>query len=419
MFELFVALRHLMSRERRAQISTITIISILGVIIGVAALVAVIAVMDGADREYFRQLIDVYAHIEVYDMGDSDMKQYGRVLEAVREDPEVVAASAALKRPAALKTASRLSDTYSMGFAMIFGVDPEIERKVTQIGTSAGPGGRGNRVTGNAIPKDREIVLGSVLAEEMGAKVGDSVFAIANDTSPQVSATGIKQTKLRVVGIAKSGLGDVDRQVAYATLATVRQMNNLADTVDIVHAKIKDPRQADVVRNRLAAKLGVLYGQRYLVRSWNDLNPGFFAALHLQRLTLFVILMLVIVVAALNIVSTLMLVTMEKTREIGVLRAMGTSRRSIRRIFLIEGGLIGFAGTSLGVLLGLVICWLLKYHFPIELPAIYGLAGLPVVVKWTTILEIVVCSVGISLLAAMIPAAKAARLDVVEALRYE
>lgn len=427
MFEFFVAIRHLMSRDRRALISVITGISILGVVVGVAALVSVIAVMDGAKQDYFKQLTEVFAHIEIYQKASygevEPIKDYKEILKIIASDPDVIAAAPILKRPAALRVASTKDETPPLGFAMVMGIVPNAEGQVTGMG--AAPENTKNvryHVTGQPVPPERGIVMGFRLAEKMGVKPGDSVTALTNTPSASTNRAPITPTKLNIVGTFKSGIYDIDRQVVYTSLATCQKMNILPDVADLLHAKIKDPFNANVVRNRIMAKLETKFGDNFTSRTWSELNPGFFQALNLQRLALFIILLLIVIVAALNIISTLFLVTMEKTREIGVLRAMGASHGSIGRIFLIEGALIGFVGTFLGVLLGFIVCYFLKYHFPIELPeSVYSLnvKGLPILIKWTTILEIIGSSVGISLLASVIPAIQAARLAIVEALRYE
>lgn len=412
-FEFYVSLRHLLSRERKAVVSVITAISILGVTIGVAALVIIIAVMDGANQVASKQLVDVYAHIEITSKKGL-VKDYRDLLKIVSSDPEVIAASPVLKRPAALKLDSGVSNSRSMGYAMVMGVDPNLEGEVSRIGLDTGD------VVGERIPHERGMVIGEEVARQLGLGLQDTVYAMPGNISNTANGPIPKQTKLTVTGIFKSGLYEVDRDTVYTSLATCQAMNMLDDVVDMIHAKIKNPYDADTVRNRILAKLREKYGDTYTAKTWGELNPDFFQALTLERLGMFIILMLVIIVAALNIISTLILVTMEKIREIGVLRAMGASRRSIRRIFLIEGALIGVIGTFLGVLLGLVGCWFIKYHLHFEMPeAVYGLTGLPVAVQWTTILEIITCSISVSLLASVIPATLAARLDIVEALRYE
>lgn len=441
-FEFFVALRHLMSRERRALISVITAISVLGVVVGVTALIGVIAVMDGAHRDYFRKLIDQYAHLEVYAYdpigGVRDMENYRELMAEIEKEPEVVAVSPVLKGYAMIKREAGFSSMHEFRPSQVFGIDPEAEDRVSRLIAEDG-----RQVMGKRVPGEREIVLGRLLARQLGIaspvrapdgrpmkdeqgrevwrwQEGQEVYALTGKVAR--TATGIvpKQSRLRVVGIFHSGLFDVDRGVAYVSLETFQQMNVLGDVVNLVHARVEEPYRAEGVKKRLTLRLQQRFGPRYLMRTWAQLNPEFFKALKLEKLGMFVILLLVVLVAGLNIVATLILVTMEKTREIGILRAMGASRRSIRRIFLFEGLFIGILGTGIGVLAGLVLCYFLKYHFPIELPeAVYGLDGLPVQVRLSTVLIIMGCSIAVCLLAALLPATQASRLDVVECLRYE
>lgn len=411
-FEFFIALRHLMSRERRALISIITAISIIGVVVGVAALVVVISVMDGADQEYMKQLTDVYAHIEISgSMGE--LADYGEVMKLVNEEPEVVASSPILKRFAAfrLKSSPYGNAARTLFAAQVMGVDPNLEGAVTRIGE------KNKDVIGERIPKDGEVVLGVKLAEDMGVRLGDEIFGMSGKYATTGSAGAVpKQSNLKVVGFFKSGVYEVDKTVAYMSIATCQRLNLLDDVVDAVHLRLKDRNLADKVKARLMEKLGPLYR----VYTWGEINPSFFYALKLEKLGMFIILLLVIIVAALNIISTLILVTMEKTREIGILRAMGTSRRSIRRIFMLEGAFIGIAGTLIGTALGYFLCYLLKNHVRIELPeAVYAMDRLPVKTDAISVLIIMASSVAISLLASVIPAIQAARLKIVEALRYE
>ena len=441
-YEFFVALRHLMSRERRALISVITGISVLGVVVGVTALIGVIAVMDGAQQDYFRKLIDQYAHLEIY-AGDGfggvkDMANYRQIMAFVEKDPEVLAASPVLRGYAMIKREAGFSRTHAFRPAQVFGIDAEAERRVSQL-----IDGDGREVMGKRVPGKREIVLGRILARQLGIawpvrgtdgkvakdaegkemwqwRQGVDVYAMTGKVAVTANNITPKQSRLRVVGIFHSGLFDVDRGVAYVSLHTFQQMNVLDDVVNLVHARLDDPYRAEDVKDRLFQGIRNQFGPGYLMRTWAQLNPEFFKALRLEKLGMFVILLLVVLVAGLNIIATLILVTMEKTREIGILRAMGASRRSIRRIFLFEGLFIGILGTGIGVVAGLILCYFLKYHFPIELPeAVYGLDGLPVQVRLTTVLIIMASSVVVCLLASVLPATQASRLDVVEALRYE
>jgi len=427
-FEFFIALRHLMSRERRALISIITAISILGVIVGVTALIMVIAVMDGAKADYLQKLIDQYAHIEVWG-ALGEIRDYPDVLKVVQQDPDVVAASPILQRYAMLKRTTGFSRSRMMQPARVYGIDPALEEKVSKIGRTD------KDFVGKTAPGDGEIVLGAILAQQLGLaqeiedpdekkrwvfEEGAALYALTGAVAHTASSIVPKQAKLSLVGVFKSGMFEVDQNFAYTSLRTCQDMNVLEDVVDLVHARVKDPHKAEEVKRRLQRSVSAQLASPYVVRSWADLNPEFFRALKLEKVVMFVILLLVVIVAALNIIATLILVTMEKTREIGILRAMGCSRRSIARIFVLEGALISCVGTGLGVMLGLIGCYFLKYHCPVDIPeAVYGLDGVPVLVKPLTVLTIMVCSIGISLLASVIPAFQAARLNIVEALRYE
>ena len=442
--EFFIALRHLMSRERRKLISIITFISILGVIIGVAALIAVISVMDGAQQDYFNKLIDQYAHIEVWVFSlrtgeAAPISHFEQVQKEMAKDPDVVASSPVIKRNALLVRATRRDEsenarTYQP--AMIFGIDPDQEEKVTRLlperdakATSSAlpyiPIGdpyakEAPKLEGKRIPGDGEIVLGRILANQMRLRIGDELYAISK-IAETANGPVPKRSRLRVAGIFKSGLFEADQGAAYVSLATAQRISMLEDEVDFVHARLRDPYLADKAAERLQIAIEQELRVPCKVRSWGSLNPEFFAALFMEKMVMYVILMLIVLVAALNIIATLILVAMEKTRQIGILRAMGMSRRSIARVFVIEGALIGFVGTFMGDALGFLLCFLLWKCVPPEWlpPAVYGLDGLPMLVKASTVLTINACSIGVCLLASIVPALGAARLDIVEALRYE
>jgi lipoprotein-releasing system permease protein len=413
--ELFIARRHLMSRERHALLSIITLISILGVVVGVTALIAVNAVMDGADEGYLANIIDQYSHIQI-GSPYGEIRYYDRVLEIVRSDPDVVAASPSLQRFAMLKLDAEFADSRTMAPSQLLGIDSKEEVKVSRIGAS----GHGKSV-GKTDPDDHEIVLGKILAERLGVMPGDTVFALTGAMAQTANGPVAKQSKLRVVGVFESGIYQIDEMTSYVSLPTCRKINVLGDVVDLVCVRLKDPNLAPAVQKRLRAQLKQEFGELYVVRTWSELNPELFKALALEKLAMFVILLLVVMVASLNIIATLVLVTMEKTREIGVLRAMGASRRSIQAIFVLDGGLIGIVGSGLGVLCGLGVCWILQNCLPKDIipAAVYGLDGLPVLVKPMTIVVIVASSMTICLLASVIPAYLASRLNVVEALRHE
>jgi len=442
--EFFIALRHLMSREKRRFISVITFISILGVLIGVGVLIIVISVMDGAQQDYFTKLIDQYAHIEVWRTGHlsgdaAPIRDFARLQKELAKDPDVVASSPVIKRNVLLVKISRNQDAENARAyqpAMIFGIDPNQEVHVTKL--LPGEDVQASSLTlsdlhltdpyakdapklmGKRIPGDGEIALGIILALQMRVDIGNEVYAISR-IAETANGPVPKRSRLRVVGIFKSGLFEADQGAAYVSLTTAQRISTLEDEVDFVHARLRDPYLAEPVAMRLSMALPGKMNEDFFVRPWGRLNPEFFKALYIEKMVMSLLLMLIVIVAALNIIATLILMAMEKTRQIGILRAMGMSRRKIARIFVIEGALIGFVGVFIGDLLGFGICFLLKKYVPTEWipPAVYGLEGLPMLIKTSTVLTINACSIGVCLLASIIPALGAARLDIVEALRYE
>ncbi|HBF34000.1 TPA: hypothetical protein DDW35_05505 [Candidatus Sumerlaeota bacterium] len=428
--ELSIALRHLMSRERRALVSVITIISIMGVIVGVAALITVIAVMDGAQHDYLAKLIDQYAHLEVWQFDEAGAQRPGENYDAVRkimdQDPEVLGASPVLQGFAMLKRDAKFDNMASIRPVQIYGIDPKLEEKVSKIVMQPKVLKEGEvdldpPLQGTKDPGDHEIVIGCELAKLMRLGLGDEIYAITGKVAHTANGIVPKQSKLRVAGIYKSGVYDMDSKVAYTSLKTSQDLQMIEDEVTMIHARLKDPYRADIVKAHIQDVLETKFNKRYITRSWGELQPEFFRALFLEKLAMYIILMLIVIVAALNIISTLILITMEKTRQIGILRAIGASRRMIARIFLIQGALIGVVGTASGTLIGFLICYILKYHIPKTLipEAIYGLNGMPVLIQWDTVLTIAALSIGTCLLASIIPAYGAARMKIVEALSHD
>ncbi len=400
-------------------ISIISVITILGVVLGVMALIMVIAVMDGAQEDYKERLLNQYAHIEVHAPFGQRISNYQILMDLIAEDPDVKAVSPMLKHYGLLKFADDALDLGSSQPSQIFGIDPDLEAKVSVFGLE------NEHLIGKRAPGDDEIVVGSEIARRMRLSIGDELVVVTGKVVPlSTGMHSVHQHALKVAGMFTTGLYEVDLSVSYVSIPTSQAINLLVDDdqdqVDLVHMKLTDPLLASRVEERLKTAIWEKLGVLLVIRTWEKMNPDFFVALKLEKLVMFIILMLVIVVAGMNIIGTLILVTMEKTREIGILRAIGTPRRSISLIFILEGGLIGVIGTTIGLVFGLLGCHYLQHYVPVEIPeAVYMLDGIPVLVKASTVFIIVLCSMGVCLLSSVIPATLAARLNIVEALRYE
>lgn len=405
-FEFFISRRYLASRERRGLISLITIISVGGVAVGVAALMTVIGVMDGFDKELMKRIMSTASHITIRRGYAEPIRNYDRVTEIALEDPDVLAASPLISRQAILQPKSD-REANPQG-AMISGFDFAREREITSFLDDV--------ILGKREPGRGEIVIGLVMASRLGTYIGDQIMVTTTMKRFGVGRRP-KTVILTVVGLFKSGLYEVDDKFAYTSLEEAQRIFLLENEVDLVHLKIKDPYKLEPVQDRLKEKLG-RYG--FAVIGWNELNPDFFNALALEKLAMFVILLLIVIVAAFNIIGTLVMIVIEKTRDIGILRSMGASQRQILRIFLLQGLIVGFMGIMVGMGIGTFLCWSMNTWFPIQLPAgVYGIERLPVLIRWDTVFIIIGSAWGICLLASLLPAWRASRLQPTDALRYE
>jgi lipoprotein-releasing system permease protein len=408
-FEFFVSRRYLASRERRGLISLITIISIGGVAVGVAALIIVIAVMDGFDKELMERIMGSSSHITILRSwaGPNTIGNYREIVATAESDPDVVAAAPLISRQALLSVERRVGADTMVGIR-IEGFDLQREQHVTSFIRDIW--------RGSAEPGERDIVLGIVLAQSLRLWIDEPVYAL---TKMKQFATGPhpKIAPLRVCGIFKTGLYEVDANCAYMSLDAAQRIFLLGDVADQIHLRVRDPYRLAPVIHRLKEKLN---DPTLTIRGWDELNPDFFAALKLEKVVMFVILLLIVLVAALNIIGTLVMIVIEKTREIGILRSMGTSQRQILRVFLLQGLIVGLFGIVIGMAIGFFVCWSLNTWFPIELPAgVYGISRMPVLVRGETVLIIVVSALAICLIASLLPAWRASRLEPTTALRYE
>jgi len=392
---LFVSLRYLFTARKEKFISLISLISVLGIAIGVMALIIVIAVMTGFDQDLKAKIIGNYSDITISSYRGIEEAGYSGLEKKIMSDRRVRAVSPYLQGQALLKDAERL-------FAVaVRGVDPGSLGKVS--------GFLGYLKQGRfPEPSEKGVVLGSELAKFLNVGL-DSQLTVYSPLG--------KQYQFRVCGIFNSGMYDYDMNLAFTGIKAAQELLGSGNRLTALAVKLDRLESAARVKAALERDLGAEYN----VNTWMDVNRNFLAALQLEKITMFIILTLIILVASFNIISTLIVMVVDKTRDVGILKALGMTSREVKKIFTYAGAMIGGLGIALGAGGGLLVCALLKKYRFIRLPQdIYYLDHLPVAVEiWPDVVMIVGCASAIVMAATLYPAAKAARLEPVEAIRYE
>ncbi len=405
-FERFLSRRYLFNRRQKWLVSVITFISLAGVTVGVAALIIVLGVIEGFDRDIFGKIIDIYPHVRITEADSRRVSDPEPILAFLRSRPEIELAVPVLSRQALLEhgqgrqarhVPAQLIGVASLGPGELYNIPAASDGSTIRLG-------------------DRDLLLGLPLAYRLEAGGGQTVSAITGVLALAGGSRHPRVRRLNVIGTFTTGHYEFDELTGFVSPETARQVFGSAEAADYIHVRSRRPFAV----RRLKAELVEALGPTYRVTTWEEENGEFFQALKLEKLGLWVILLLVVVVASFNIAGTLILMVMEKGPEIGILKALGASEGMIRATFLQSGLTIGALGTSSGLLLGLAGCWFVRHGLRLGPPGNpYGLSHLPVVIEPATVGLIVAASLGISLLAAFFPAAQAARLDPVEALRRE
>jgi lipoprotein-releasing system permease protein len=412
--ELQIAWRYLRSRRGSKLLSLISIIAIGGVLVGVSALIIIIGVMNGLQHDLREKILVGSPDIRVLTYGeDLKINDWPTVLEKVRKQPGVVSAA-----PFVLTEGVMTGGRDYAGGVYIVGIPPQ-GRGVPDVTTIREHATNGDFRFASSDGQKRGVVLGKLLAARFNRYLGDSVLLLSAALSKMNPVTGgvvPSVERFEVTGIVSTGMYEYDNSYAFIAIAKAQKLAGLGEGVTGVEVKTTDRWQAKTVANQLTASLG----WPYRTVDWEEQNHSLFQALKLEKLGMGVILLLIVLVAAFNIVSTLTMVVADKTKEIGILKAMGMPARSIRRIFFAQGLLIGVVGTVLGLVLGFAGALALdKYQFIKLDPTVYFIDHLPVSTQPNDVVWIVLASVAIAAIATIYPSVQASRLFPIEAIRHE
>jgi lipoprotein-releasing system permease protein len=436
-FEIFVASRYLRAKRRQAFIGVITGISILGVAAGVASLIVALAINNGFRQDLQNRLLASTSHVTLMRVESDGIKDWRPLMQRLEKEPHVVAAAPAIYEQVLISRGPRARG------AVLKGMIPGYERKVSDLLSSIKVGSADALAEGTAPARTAEsaastqseaqspdsledvhervaamppVILGKDMADGLDATVGSVVLV----TSPQGELTPFglvpKYTRFRVAGIFNSGFYDYDFSWAFARLSDTQQLEGLGDQITVIEFKVDDIYQAAQVAQNIEQGAG----PGFMTTNWMEQNKALFRALRLERLVTFITIGLIVFVAALNILISLTMMVMEKTRDIAVLMSMGTRKSQVRRVFIAQGMLIGVIGTAIGLVLGYALSWVGgHYHLLSLAPEVYSIDYVPFAAHVSDGLLVAAVAIGISLIATIYPSWSAARILPAEALRYE
>jgi len=420
-FELYIAARYLRAKRRQAVVGVVTTISIAGVAAGVAALIIALAITNGMRSDLQGRLLGASAHVDLMRVQSDGIRNWQPLVERLRHVPHVTAAAPGIYGQVLVSRGPRA------GFALIKGIVPAEERTVSSLLDTITTGSARDldpeAATEQPLPGQSQInvpypplVLGKDIAETIGAQVGDSVLV----TSPQGELTPLglapKYQRFRVVAIFHSGFYQYDAAMAFMRLSDAQRLFSEPDLLSVISFKVDDLYRAPEIGKAIEQAAG----KGYMTTNWMETNRELFRALKLEQVVTFIIIALIVIVAALNILIALTMMVMEKTRDIAVMMSFGVQPAQVRRIFLLQGFLISIIGTALGLVLGYLAAWAGGHYHFIHLSAeVYSIDTLPFAPRPLDGLIVSVVSIGISLLATLYPSSAASRILPAEALRYE
>lgn len=429
-YEMLICLRYLRSKRSQRTISSSTLISIGGITIGAAALIATLAVIAGYQEDLKKLILGTNAHIVIVDRTRDEMGEYNELIVKIKKVPHVVAAAPAILRQALLSSAAGARGV------VLRGIDPESEAETTEINKNlvqgrlmaltnpSGPEPSGTETSGPADSREKNfpgIVIGTELAANLKISLGDTVNIISpvgksgNSSDKAFNAMTTltpKVRKFKVVGIFSSGMFEYDSSLIYVSIKEAQNFFNLPDVVTAIQVKVDDIYLADEVSRALEEAVGFPFS----ARDWMKMNRNLFLALQQQRIVLFVIVTIIIFVASFNVVSTLTMTVVEKTKEIAILKAMGAKTNSIMVIFMLQGIITTFVGVVLGIPNGIAICMILRKFY--SLPGdIYYISHFPMKVQLLDVSLVTLSAVLIGFITTVYPSWRAAKLSPADALR--
>jgi lipoprotein releasing system, transmembrane protein, LolC/E family len=422
-YEFFISKRYLRAKRKQVFVSIITFISIFGIFLGVAALIIVLAVMNGFETDLRTKILGIKSHIELTaDIGGS-MKNYTKVQELIAGTEGVVASTPFIYTQAMIRSGNGVSGV------VIRGLDTQSAFKVINLGKIR----EGSIEYLNKIPQEfsrkyNEQIGGIVIGKEMARNMGIFLY----DTITIISPVGIstpmgmipRMKKFAVVGIFESGFYEYDSTLAYLSLRNCQDFLQMGDSVTGIDIKVDDIYKADSIARRIQSKLGF----PFWAHNWMQMNKNLFSALKLEKRVMFIILSLIVLVAAFNIISALIMIVMEKSKDIAILKSMGATSHGIMKIFIYQGLIVGVIGTFLGCIAGLSVALNLQkvslfvekiFHFKILPGDVYYLSELPSQVNYGDVIVIIIGTLIVCFLSTIYPSLRASRLDPAEALRYE
>ena len=404
-FELHVALRYLLARRKQAFISVISLISTLGVIVGVMALIIALALMTGLQQELQDRILGSNPHVYVWNQ--EGIRDYHAEADRLRRLPHVIGAAPEILGQGLISAGK---DTQPI---QIKGIDPALEQQVTDIKQAMQQGS----VKALAPSPDTVdgILLGKDLAAKLGAGVGDSVSVLTPQGTLSPMGMIPRSRRLRVAGIFSLGLYEFDSTYGFVSLEVAERLFD-KDRVDLIQLRVDDIYKAPEIANAIPAQMG----RQYVTEDWADMNRSLFSALWLEKMAISLTIGLIVMVAALNIVASLILLVMEKSRDIAILKTMGASARSVTTIFMMQGLIIGVVGTTLGAAAGYGLSFVADRYRLIRVPVdVYQVSHVPFRVLPLEFVMVVMAAVFVCFVATIYPSRQAARLDPAQALRYE